>query len=71
MALAQSRTAGQALPLLKSLLSEDDALKDRIDSPEFVVALWMMVPIAQTHLQNWTDAEKTFPAALRLVAAET
>lgn len=61
---------GEALPVLDSLLSEDDALRDRIDSPEFVAALRMMVPIAQTQLKNWTDAEKNFPAALRLAAAE-
>lgn len=59
-----------ALPVLEELLSNKLALSERLDSPELLAAVRMMLPIAQLQSDDWVGAEKSFPVALRLAAAE-
>lgn len=59
-----------ALRALTELVTDQEALRSKVDRKEFLAAANMLIPVAQVEAGDWESAARNFPKALRLAAAE-
>lgn len=60
----------EALHVLSKLFSDRQALRLKVDKPQFLAAANMLISVGQVQARDWSAAEKSFPRALRLAAKE-
>lgn len=70
VALLHEGKAAEAVVVLQRLLQDENAARQRIDSPQFRSKVIMMLPVAYTGARKWEAAEVGFPRALRLAAQQ-